>query len=54
MESFDNSHLFGTYYVGAMVVFQDFVPLKNRWRKYKIKSEVKDDLGAMREICKAP
>ena len=50
MESFDNSHLFGTYYVGAMVVFQDFVPLKNRWRKYKIKSEVKDDLGAMREV----
>ena len=50
MESFDNSHLFGTYYVGAMVVFQDFVPLKNRWRKYKIKSEVKDDLRAMREV----
>lgn len=50
MESFDNSHLFGTYYVGAMVVFQDFVPLKNRWRKYKIKSEIKDDLGAMREV----
>lgn len=50
MESFDNSHLFGTYYVGAMVVFQDFVPLKNRWRKYKIKSEVKDDLGAMKEV----
>lgn len=50
MESFDNSHLFGSYYVGAMVVFQDFVPLKNRWRKYKIKSEVKDDLGAMKEV----
>lgn len=50
MESFDNSHLFGTYYVGAMVVFQDFVPLKNRWRKYKIKSDVKDDLGAMKEV----
>lgn len=50
MESFDNSHLFGTYYVGAMVVYQDFIPLKNRWRKYKIKSEAKDDLGAMREV----
>ena len=49
MESFDNSHLFGTYYVGAMVVYKDFVPLKNKWRKYKIKSDVKDDLGAMRE-----
>lgn len=50
MESFDNSHLFGTYYVGAMVVYKDFVPLKNKWRKYKIKSDVKDDLGAMREV----
>ena len=50
MESFDNSHLFGTYYVGAMVVYQDFIPLKNRWRKYKIKSEAKDDLGAMQEV----
>ena len=50
MESFDNSHLFGTYYVGAMVVFQDFEPLKNDYRKYKISTGVKDDLGAMREV----
>ena len=50
MESFDNSHLFGTYYVGAMVVFRDFEPLKNDYRKYKISTEVKDDLGAMREV----
>ncbi len=50
MESFDNSHLFGTYYVGAMVVFRDFEPLKNDYRKYKISTDVKDDLGAMREV----
>ncbi len=50
MESFDNSHLFGTYYVGAMVVFRDFEPLKNDYRKYKISTSVKDDLNAMREV----
>lgn len=50
MESFDNSHLFGTFYVGAMVVFQNFEPLKKEYRKFKITSEAKDDLGAMREV----
>ena len=50
METFDNSHLFGTFYVGGMVVFDDFLPLKDEYRKYKISSEVKDDLSAMREV----
>ncbi len=50
MESFDNSHLFGTFYVGGMVVFEDFLPCKDEYRKYKISSEVKDDLSAMREV----
>ena len=50
MESFDNSHLFGTYYVGGMVVFNDFIPDKDSYRKYKISTEVKDDLSAMREV----
>ena len=50
MESFDNSHLFGTYYVGGMVVFKDFLPMKDEYRKYKIESNVVDDLGAMREV----
>ena len=36
MESFDNSHLFGTFYVGGMVVFDDFLPNKDLYRKYKI------------------
>ena len=50
MEAFDNSHLFGTFYVGGMVVYNDFLPLKDEYRKYKISTEVKDDLGAMKEV----
>ena len=50
IESFDNSHLFGTFYVGGMVVFDDFLPNKDLYRKYKISTDVKDDLGAMREV----
>ena len=50
MESFDNSHLFGTFYVGGMVVFDNFLPNKNLYRKYKISTDIKDDLGAMKEI----
>ncbi len=50
MESFDNSHLFGTFYVGGMVVFEDFLPCKNLYRKFKINSDSKDDILAMREV----
>ena len=50
MESFDNSHLFGTFYVGGMVVFDDFLPNKALYRKYKISTDIKDDLGAMKEV----
>ena len=50
MESFDNSHLFGTFYVGGMVVFENFLPVKDDYRKYKIQSDVKDDLSAMKEV----
>ena len=50
MEAFDNSHLFGTFYVGGMVVYDDFLPLKDEYRKFKISTDVKDDLGAMREV----
>ena len=50
MESFDNSHLFGTYYVGAMVVFEDFLPKKDEYRKFKIDVNNKDDLSAMKEV----
>ena len=50
IEAFDNSHLFGTFYVGGMVVFDDFLPNKNLYRKFKISTEVKDDLSAMKEV----
>ena len=50
MESFDNSHLFGTYYVGAMVVFEDFLPKRDEYRKFKVDVNTKDDLTAMREV----
>ncbi len=50
IEAFDNSHLFGTFYVGAMVVFNDFEPNKKEYRKYKISTSVPDDLEAMREV----
>ena len=50
IESFDNSHLFGTYYVGGMVVFDNFLPNKSLYRKYKIATTVKDDLAAMKEV----
>jgi len=50
MESFDNSHLFGTYYVGGMVVFEDFLPKREEYRKFKVDINTKDDLSAMKEV----
>ncbi len=50
IETFDNSHLFGTFYVAGMVVFDHFEPNKNEYRKFKIQTEVKDDLSAMKEV----
>ncbi len=50
MESFDNSHLFGTYYVGGMVVYEDFLPKRDEYRKFKVDVSTKDDLTAMREV----
>ena len=50
IEAFDNSHLFGTFYVSGMVVFENFLPLKNEYRKYKIDVNTKDDLKAMEEV----
>ena len=49
IESFDNSHLFGTYTVSAMVVFVDGKPSKKDYRKYKIIGNAKDDFHLMQE-----
>ena len=50
IEAFDNSHLFGSFYVGGMVVFDNFLPNKNEYRKFKIETDAKDDLSAMKEV----
>ena len=50
IEAFDNSHLFGTFYVGGMVVFDEFLPNKDEYRKFKVSTGVKDDLAAMKEV----
>ena len=50
IESFDNSHLFGSYTVSAMVVFIDGKPSKKDYRKYKIVSDAKDDYHLMQEV----
>ena len=42
--------MFGTFYVAGMVTFVDFLPHRNDYRKFRISSSVKDDLGAMREV----
>ena len=50
IETFDNSHLFGSFYVGAMCSFNDFAPNKNEYRKYRLDLEKSDDMAAMREV----
>ncbi len=50
IETFDNSHLFGTFYVAGMVVFDHFEPNRNEYRKFKIQTDAKDDLSAMKEV----
>ncbi|HEU5139914.1 MAG TPA: excinuclease ABC subunit UvrC [Bacillales bacterium] len=53
IEAFDNSNIQGTDPVSAMVVFEDGKPLKNDYRKYKIKTvEGPDDYGSMREVIR--
>ncbi|QIL45885.1 excinuclease ABC subunit UvrC [Vagococcus coleopterorum] len=51
IEAFDNSNIMGTNPVSAMVVFVDGKPVKNEYRKYKIKTVVgPDDYASMREV----
>ena len=50
IESFDNSHLFGTSAVSGMIVFKDGKPSKNDYRKYKVNVPKNDDYGTMKEV----
>ena len=48
---FDNSHLQGSYPIGALVVFINGVKTPSMYRKYNIKdSSGKDDLKSMEEV----
>lgn len=50
IEIFDNAHLFGTFTVSGMVVFENGKPNKKEYRKYKITSGSKDDYHTMQEV----
>ena len=50
IDIFDNSNLFGSYSVSAMVVFKDGKPSKNDYRKFKISIDKNDDYGTMKEV----
>lgn len=50
IEIFDNAHLFGTFNVSGMVVFEGGIPNKNEYRKYKSSIDTNDDYRSMREV----
>ncbi|MFI3158080.1 MAG: UvrB/UvrC motif-containing protein, partial [Methylococcaceae bacterium] len=53
IEAYDIAHIGGTSTVASMVVFENGVPNKNAYRKFKIKSfEGTDDVAAMEEIMR--
>ena len=53
IEAFDHSHLQGSDMVSAMVVFEDGVPNKNKYRKYKNKTvENADERAETMEVIR--
>jgi len=51
MESYDISHISGTDSVGAMVVFENGLPKKTDYRKFKLRHvEGPDDYASMKEV----
>ncbi|MFN2557689.1 MAG: excinuclease ABC subunit UvrC [Nitriliruptorales bacterium] len=52
IECFDISHLGGTDVVGSMVVFEDGLPKKSDYRRFKLRVDRNDDYGAMREVVR--
>ncbi len=50
IEVFDNSNLFGSFSVSAMVVFVDGLPSKKDYRKFKLSFEKNDDVASMKEV----
>lgn len=53
IEAFDHSHTQGTGIVSAMVVFDDGLPVKKQYRKYKLKTLAHaDEAAATREVIR--
>ena len=50
IEAFDNSNLFGTFNVSAMVCFIDGNPSKKDYRKFKLSYDKNDDIASMKEV----
>ncbi|MFZ0442705.1 MAG: excinuclease ABC subunit UvrC [Methanobacterium sp.] len=50
IEAFDISNISGKMAVGSMVVFENGVPNKKQYRKYKIQTQGPDDYAMMREM----
>ena len=50
IECFDNSNLFGTFSVSAMVQFVDGSPNKKNYRKFKLSFDKNDDVSSMKEV----
>ncbi len=52
IECFDISHLGGTGVVGSMVVFEDGLPRRSEYRRFKLSVDTNDDFAAMREVLR--
>jgi excinuclease ABC subunit C len=52
IECFDISHLGGTEVVGSMVVFEDGLPRRSEYRRFKLSQDRNDDVAAMREVIR--
>jgi len=51
VECYDMAHLQGSDYVGSMVVFEDGLPRKGEYRRFKVKGVAgNDDFAAMEEV----
>ncbi len=50
IECYDISHIQGSLTVASMVVFEDGVPKKGKYRRFKIKGSTNDDFASMREV----
>ncbi|WP_035345273.1 excinuclease ABC subunit UvrC [Haploplasma modicum] len=50
IEVFDNSQLFGTASISAMIVFKDYKFNKKLYRKFNLKTTTNDDYKALQEV----